>query len=134
MIGSFSLAKVGSGEHAPGIHADQMRPVGPVLDEFAVVPAVFDHHAGHAKRQRAVGSGPDAQPLIGLGGEASMARIDGDELGTSGLGGGDARTVWEPGDGRIMAPQHNAVAMLEIGDRQSDAEAVRKNHFLGVAA
>ena len=63
---------------------------------------------------------------------ADMARIDDDELCAPGLGFGDSRTISKPSDRGIMAPQHYAVGMLEIGDGHCDAKAVRKNHFLAV--
>ena len=57
-----------------------MRPVAPVADEVAVVPAALDHDVGEAQRQRAVGARAHAQPDIRLAGEPDMARIDDDQL------------------------------------------------------
>ena len=134
MIGLFSFSKVGTGEEAPRILANQMWPIGPVFNELTIVPAIFDHHAGEAKRQRAVAAGPDAKPLIRLGRKTRMARIDDDELCAPGLCLGDSRTVSKPSDRGIMAPQHHAVGVFEIGDGHCDAKAVGENHFLAVTA
>ena len=64
------------GQQPAGVGAHEMRPIAPLADEIAVEPAVLDHDIRDAERERAVGTGPHAQPQIGLAREPDMARID----------------------------------------------------------
>ena len=102
-----------------GSAVDFVGRVGPVADEVGVVPAVLDHHVGEGQRECRVGAGPDPQPVVGLGGEARLARVDDDQLRAARDRGDGARRVGEAGHGRVVPPEQDAAGVLEI--RQVDA-------------
>ena len=71
---SPSGVEVALGQQPAGVGAHQVRPVAPLADEVAIVPAALDHQIGEAERERAVGAGPHPQPDIGLAGQAGTWR------------------------------------------------------------
>jgi hypothetical protein len=70
---------VAFGQEPARVGTHEMRPVAPLADEVSVVPAALDHHVGETERQRTVAAWTDPEPLIGLAGEADMARVDDDQ-------------------------------------------------------
>ena len=104
--------EVAFGQQAAGVGAHQVRPVAPLADEVAVVPAALDHQMGEAERQRAVGAGPHPQPEIGLAGEADMARVDDDQPHAALQRRDRGGRVGDAGEAGVVAPQdqHAAVA------------------------
>ena len=98
--------------------ADYVLGIGPVAHEVGVVPAVLDHHVREGQGECRVGAGPDPKPVVGLGGEARLARIDDDQLRAARNRGRGARRVREAGDGGVVPPEEDAAGVLEI--RQVD--------------
>ena len=80
MTGVPPFDEISGAQQPAGIGANEMRRVGPRPHELAIVPAAADHHMREAKRERPVGARANAQPEVGLAGEADMARIDDYEL------------------------------------------------------
>ena len=54
--------------------------VAPLLDELVVVQVLVDDDVEHAQRQRRVGAGAQAQPVLGLRREPGELRVDNDQL------------------------------------------------------
>ncbi len=119
-----ACGEIRGGEEAPGLRMQQQRAVAPVPHEVAVVPAFLDHHAGNAQREGAVAARPDAEPEIGLVGEAGLAGIDDDEPGASRLRRRGTGGVGEPGGAGIVAPEQDAAGIGEVGRRHAHAEGI----------
>jgi hypothetical protein len=66
---------------------------GVFLDIIMIDEPLGDDHVDHAKRQRCIGAGPDAQMPIGALGGPRRHRIDYDNLGAVRLRLGDKRPV-----------------------------------------
>jgi hypothetical protein len=111
------------GQRPAGVGAHQKRPIAPLADEIAVVPAALDHHMGEAECQRAVGAGPHPEPQIGLVGEARMARVDHDEPHAALQRFDDRSGVRETGIAGVVAPQNEAAAVLDVRHRATAAGA-----------
>jgi hypothetical protein len=106
--------EVARGQQAAGVGAYQVRPVAPLADEVAVIPAALEHHMGKAERQRAVGARPHPKPEIGLPGEAHVAGINDDQPHVA-LQRRDRRgCVGDAGEAGVVAPQEQHAAVLDI--------------------
>src|SRR5207247_10897978 len=97
--------EIGLRQQSAVVGAHEQRAVRPVADERAIVPAALDHDAGDAERERAVAAGADAQPQVGLAGEAGEAWIDDDQPRGAPDGPHGPRRVSESPDARALAPQ-----------------------------
>ena len=128
------LIQVGAGEETPRVVPHQEGAVGPARDELPVEPALLDHDAGEAERQRPVAARADAEPLIGLVRKAGAARVDHHERCAARLCVGDARRMGEPGRARVVAPQDEAIGSRQIGHGHRHAEGVGEHHLLGEGA
>ena len=105
----------------------EQRAVGPITDEFMIVPAVRNHHSGDAERQSTIAAGPHLQPEIGFPGRTGAARIDQDQARTifEGLHGGGRMA--QPGQIGVVAPEQDAASVLQVGHIRAghpDAESV----------
>ena len=100
----------------------QQRPVGPGPHEGRVVGTRLQEQVSEAQRERAVATGPDAQPGVRLDRETGAPRVDDDELGAARLRVRDTAGVSEPGGARVVTPEHDAVGVLEIRHRRVHAE------------
>lgn len=98
------------------------RGVGQIAHEVAVVPAFFQHHAGDAQGERAVGAWANPQPEVRLVRGAGPARIDHDELRASGAGVRHLSGLCDPGRPRVVSPQQRAPGVLPV--RGADVHAV----------
>ena len=108
---------VALGKQSAGVAAHQQRPVAPIADEIAVVPAALDHQVGEAERQRAVGAGPHPKPDVGLVGETDLARVDHDQFHAAPCrldGGGGMGQARHAG---IVAPEDEAAGAGDVGHR-----------------
>ena len=117
--------EVGGREQPAGVLAHQQRPVGPVADEVAIVPALREHHRGQPEGERAVGAGAHAQPLVGAGGRARAPRIDHDQRGAARDRLRDRGGLGEVGGRRVVAPQEQAGGPLEVRGADVGAEGER---------
>jgi hypothetical protein len=127
VMGGLARVEVGGGEEPAGVVAHQERAVGPVADELPVVPALADHDAGQAERQRAVGARPHTQPLIRPAGRAGAPRVHDDERRTARLRLGNCGGLGQVGVRGVVAPQQQAAGSLEVGRADVGAEGVGRH-------
>ena len=84
---------------------------------------MLDHDIRDAERERAVGTGPHAQPQIGLAREPDMARIDHNQPHAA-LQCLDRRgRVREAGVARVITPQNQAAGVRDIRHRAAAAHS-----------
>ncbi len=112
-------------EQAPGVLTHQQRAVGPVAHELAIVPAALDHDPGQAERQRAVGAGAHAEPLVRPRGRAGAPRVHHDQGRAAPHRLGDRGGLGQVGRGRVVAPQEQAPGALEVRRADVGAEGER---------
>ena len=101
-------------EEAAVVFADEERAVGPVADEVAVEPAALDHDVSDRERQRRVGPGPHAEPLVGAVGEPDSSGIDDDEPRPAFERGDGGSGVDDPSQRRVVAPEQDASGPLKV--------------------
>ena len=92
----------------------QIRRIGQVPHEIAVVPALLQHHPGHSECERAVGARADPQPQVRLVRGAGPARVDHDELRAPGSGVRHLPCLRDPGGARVVSPQQGAPGVLPV--------------------
>ena len=101
---------------------DEIRGVGQIAHEVAVVPAFLKHDVRNPEGERAVGPRSDPQPEIRLVRGAGPARIDDDELRAASTRIGHLPGLRDPGCARVVPPQQRASSVLPVGG--ADVRAV----------
>jgi len=125
--------RVGAQE-AAGCAIDQQRSVGPGVDELSIEAAGRDEMADRTHRQRTIGARTDAQPEVGLLARAVRLGVDDDDLGAAPPRVGNPRRLREPGARGVVAPQHDRIRIVVIGETDAATEGQRVRIVLVPAA
>ena len=112
------IIQITSGEQRAGVVADQERRVRPLAGERVVITAVTDQQMDEPERERAVGTGADLKPHVGLVGKTDTPGIDHQQLGPARLRGRDVGGEAQEVAVGIRAPEHDAPAARDVGHGQ----------------